>query len=116
MRHSRDQRLPRSASDPDVLDSGILPSTIAYTDQANTFDSGTKQKVEHDSAGTAGLTITAGAGDPTTQANGDIWYNSTEGILKYRQEGRNVAFSGVDAVTSDPSSPIDGQMWLRTDL
>lgn len=116
MRLERKQRLKRNSANPFEVDSSILPSTIAYTDQANTFDAGTKQKIEHDSAGTAGLNVTPGAGDPTTQANGDIWYNSTEGLLKYRQASSDVAFSGVEPRTSDPGSPIDGQMWLRTDL
>jgi hypothetical protein len=59
----------------------IVDETIA-----NTYTAGAKQSFTHD-ATTAGLRIVPASGDPSSPADGDIWYNSTTGLFKKRQNG-----------------------------
>jgi hypothetical protein len=59
----------------------IVDETIA-----NTYTAGMKQSFTHD-ATNAGLRIVPATGDPSTPADGDIWYNSSTNLFKKRQNG-----------------------------
>ena len=44
-----------------------------------------------------GVNVAPGAGDPASPQNGDIWYNSTSGKLRTRQNGASFDMIGVTA-------------------
>jgi len=71
------------------------------------FPDGIRQTFNPD-ATTPGLNIGAQAGDPTTPADGDLWYNSTTGLLRGRANGATVTF-GV-AATPTPPGGADTQV------
>jgi len=79
---------------------GILVSTtalsdtadIAYLNTANTFIAGNKNTFAH-SATTAGLGVLPIAGNPSGQADGDIWLNITTQQIFARINGANVDLS-----------------------
>jgi len=82
-----------------------LGSLAVQTDQTNTYTAGAKQIFSH-SATTAGVNIGPVAGDPSTPANGDVWYNSSTNKFRKRENGSTtdldttggaVAFSAVTA-------------------
>ncbi|MFM7012598.1 MAG: hypothetical protein ACKO0Z_25245 [Betaproteobacteria bacterium] len=60
--------------------------TLTLLEVAQTFAAGAKKTFSHDSTN-AGLKIAAVAGDPSTQEDGDIWYNLTTGKFRKRQNG-----------------------------
>lgn len=90
----------------------------------------------------AGLNLTPAATDPSSPVDGDIWRRTAD--LRARVGGTNYSvaflngaqtFTGaktfnapvdfaqqpsvnfvIENRTSDPASPVTGQMWLRTDL
>jgi len=76
---------------------------IAYLNTANSYTAGTLQTFLGDTSGTSGVNVGSIAGDPTTQANGDIWYNSSSGILFGRIGGVNIDL-GASASSSPPFS------------
>lgn len=52
--------------------------------------------------------------DSTNKANGRILvYVSASGNLEYQDKGLSFV---IENRTSDPGSPVIGQIWLRTDL
>jgi hypothetical protein len=62
-----------------------LPSSVVHTDQNNTFGPGNKQTFVASLMGTAGLSLGSGmAGDPSTKAAGDMWFNTFSGINRPR--------------------------------
>ena len=60
-----------------------LPTTSVFTDQSNTFDAGQKQTFGASST-TAGLNLAGISDDPTSTVPGDVWRNTTAGVLKYQ--------------------------------
>lgn len=68
-------------------------SDIVDKTAANTYTAGVKQTVSH-SATTAGLNIGPVAGDPSSPANGDVWYNSTTAKFRVYQGGVAVDMVG----------------------
>lgn len=65
--------------------------TIADTG-AITFPDGVKQTFNPDGTN-AGLNVGSQAGDPSSLANGDVWYNSSSNELKARINGASVALA-----------------------
>ncbi len=63
---------------------------IAYLNTPNVYIAGNRQDFLGLLAGTAGINVGAIAGNPTTQVNADIWYNSTTNQLFGRINGANV--------------------------
>ena len=91
-----------------------VPSTVARTDQGNTYTSGTQQKVEHD-ATTAGLRLATGPGDPSGAGNGDIWYNSSTNKFRAYENGAATDLiagggGGGDNVTVNGSAVTDADL------
>ena len=90
-----------------LLSTSALSDTadIAYLNTANIYTGGTRQDFLGLLAGTAGLNVGGIAGNPTTQVNGDIWYNSTSNTLFGRVNGANVDLGvtagGGDMVLAD---------------
>lgn len=80
-----------------------LSTNVVLENQANTYTAGSKQTIEHSSSN-AGLNIKPAAGDPSTPADGDVWYNSTTGKFRKRENG----------VTSDldTGGGTDTQRWF----
>lgn len=54
---------------------------IAYLNTTNTYDAGFLQTFGPSATGTAGLNVGNISGNPFTQSNGDIWYDSTANKL-----------------------------------
>lgn len=85
------------------------------------FPAGTKKTFSPD-ATNAGLNVGSLAGNPSSLANGDLWYNSSGNVLNARINGSTVSLgaggsgatisTGVDA--SKPSSP-SGDLYLPSD-
>ena len=88
---------------------GTLVSTLALSDTAdiaylntpNVYIAGNRQDFLGLLAGTAGLNVGSIAGNPTTQIDADIWYNSTSNTLFGRINGVNVDLgqSGAEVFT-----------------
>lgn len=98
-----------------------LPSSIVYNNQSNTYTAGSKQ-VFAGSATYADIRLTGSANDPATLDNGDIWYHSSSGSLRYRSNGvtrtvlntsesqtlTNKTISGsANTLTNIPNSSLD---------
>lgn len=98
-----------------------LPSAIVYNNQSNTYTAGSKQ-IFAGSATYADIRLTGASIDPSTPDNGDIWYNTTAGALRYRANGvtrtvlnssesqvlTNKSISGSDnTLTNIPNSALD---------
>ena len=60
-----------------------LPSTTVFTDVANVYTAGMKQTFQA-SASSAGFNLAGVTSDPSTVVSGDIWRNTTAGVLKYQ--------------------------------
>lgn len=82
-----------------LLSTSALSDTanIAYLNTTNAYTAGQRQDFLGLLAGTAGLNVGGIAGNPTTQANGDLWYNSTSNILFARINGANVDLAAAGA-------------------
>ncbi len=76
-------------------------SNIAYLNTANVYTAGARQDFLGLLAGTAGLNVGGIAGNPTTQVNGDIWYNSSTNTMFGRINGVDVDLgqSGAEVFT-----------------
>ncbi len=61
-------------------------STLSVLEIAQSFSAGAKKTFTHSST-TAGVGIGGAAGDPSSPANGDIWYNTTTNKFRKRQNG-----------------------------
>jgi hypothetical protein len=82
--------------------------TVAYVGLANSWTAGVKQTFAPNGT-TAGFNVGSVAGDPSSPANGDLWYDSTANELTARINGANVALGsggggGVTSVNSGDSS------------
>jgi hypothetical protein len=86
-----------------------LSTNVVLENQANTYTAGSKQTVEHSST-IAGLNVKPAAGDPSTPADGDIWYNSTTGKFRKRENG---ATSDLDT-GGGGGAPTDAEYWVNT--
>ena len=60
-----------------------LPTTTVFTDAANTFNAGSKQTFQANSS-TAGFNLAGTSSDPSSLSPGDIWRNTTAGVLKFQ--------------------------------
>ena len=60
-----------------------LPSTTVFTDAANQYNAGAKQTFQA-STSNAGFNLAGAASDPSNLAPGDIWRDTTAGVLKYQ--------------------------------
>ena len=60
-----------------------LPSTTVFTDTANQYNAGAKQTFQA-STSNAGFNLAGAASDPSNLTPGDIWRNTTAGVLKYQ--------------------------------
>jgi len=82
----------------DVVGGGLLVSTLALSDTAdiaylntpNVYVAGVRQDFLGLVAGTAGLNVGAILGNPTTQLDGDLWYNSSINKLFGRINGADI--------------------------
>ena len=88
-----------------LLPLGNLPTTLARTDTANTWSAGVKQTFAPN-ATTAGLNVGSFAGDPSTPANGDLWYDSTANELTARINGASVALGPGGGGGVTPSTAL----------
>jgi hypothetical protein len=61
-------------------------SDIVDKTQSSTYTAGAKQTFSP-SASTAGINVGAAVGDPSSAADGDVWYNSTLGKMRCRENG-----------------------------
>lgn len=85
--------------------------TLATLEAANSWADGVKQTFNPDGTN-AGLNVGSQAGDPSSLANGDIWYDSTAGTLDARINGAtvNLGASGGQTYhfnTASGTSPAD---------
>jgi hypothetical protein len=64
--------------------------TLAVITASNSWADGVKQTFNPDGTN-AGINVGSQAGDPSTPANGDLWYDSTANELTARINGANVA-------------------------
>jgi len=71
-----------------TLTSPVL--TTPFISGAVTFPDGVRQTFNPD-ATTPGLNVGSQAGDPSTPANGDLWYDSTGNLLRARINGATVS-------------------------
>ncbi len=83
----------------DTLTNKTLSTGTAITVSV-TYTAGVKQTFAPD-ATNAGLNVGSLAGDPSSLANGDIWYNSTSNALKARINGVSVALGAGGGSLSD---------------
>jgi len=67
---------------------------FALLNTSNTYIAGTRQNFLGLVGGTAGINVGAIAGNPTSQVNADIWYNSLTNQLFGRINGANVDLGG----------------------
>ena len=88
--------------------------TVAYVGLANSWTAGIKQTFAPNGT-TAGINVGSVAGDPSTPANGDLWYDSTANELTARINGANVALGsgggggitvGTTTITSGTNTRI----------
>ena len=78
----------------------LVGTLVATTDLA--YTAGLKQTFSPDLSTNAGLNVGSIAGDPTTVADGDIWYSTTASNFRFRENGATVELGAT------PSSIIDG--------
>lgn len=74
--------------------------TLTLLEVAQSFAAGAKKTFSH-SATTAGVNIAPVAGDPSSPADGDVWYNSTLNKLRKRENGVT-----TDLDTQGSASPL----------
>lgn len=92
-----------------------LPSTGVYNDQSNTYTSGSKQIFSASNIN-ADIRLTGNSTDPSTLANGDIWYNSTSHLLKYRANGTTRIFANLDEAQTFTNKTISGTTNTLTNI
>lgn len=102
-----------------LLSTSALSDTanIAYLNTANVYTAGTRQDFLGLLAGTSGLNVGGIAGNPTSQVNGDVWYNSTSNTLFGRVNGVNVDLgqSGAEVTTWTADHSTGGNALILTD-
>jgi hypothetical protein len=84
-----------------------LPSTGVYNDQSNTYTSGSKQIFSASNIN-ADIRLTGNSSDPSTLSNGDIWYNSTSNVLKYRANATTRTIANLDEAQTFTNKTISG--------
>jgi hypothetical protein len=91
-------------------------TTLSLTG-AITFPDGVKQTFNPD-ATTPGINVGSIAGDPSTPANGDLWYDSTANELTARINGANVALGSTSGllVAANNLSDLISASTARTNL
>lgn len=92
-----------------------LPSTGVYNDQTNTYTTGSKQIFTASNIN-ADIRLTGYAGDPSTLANGDIWYNSSTNLFKYRANGTTRTFANLDQAQTFTNKTISGSSNTFTNI
>ncbi|MBK5272618.1 MAG: hypothetical protein JJE22_16570, partial [Bacteroidia bacterium] len=92
-----------------------LPSTGVYNDQSNTYTSGSKQIFTASNIN-ADIRLIGYAGDPSTLANGDIWYNSSTSLFKYRANGTTRTFANLDQAQTFTNKTISGSSNTLTNI
>lgn len=83
--------------------------TVAGANYANAWGDGVKQTFNPDGTN-AGINVGAHSADPSSPANGDIWYNSTTNKYRCRENG-----SSVDCIGAGGSGMSD-PMTTRGDM
>lgn len=84
-----------------------LPSSVVYNDQSNTYTSGSKQIFSASSL-QADIRLSGYTSDPSTLSNGDVWYNSTSHLFKYRANGTTRIFANTDEAQTFTNKTISG--------
>lgn len=92
-----------------------LPSTGVYRDQSNTYTSGSKQ-IFSASGLYADIRLTGNSADPSTLANGDIWYNTTASQLKYRANGVTRVIANLNEAQTFSGKTISGSSNTLTNI
>jgi hypothetical protein len=82
---------------------GVSPSSFARLDLANLFGLGAKQTFRASSA-YAGLNITGVAQDPSSLAPGDLWFNTTDQHLHFRDSNNPQSLALMSDLTSANSN------------
>jgi len=75
------------------FDTAVTDDNIAYEGQSNSWTDGIKQTFNPDGT-TPGINFGSNAGDPSTPADGDVWYNSSTNKFRGRQAAANVDLVG----------------------
>ncbi len=89
---------------------------IAYLNTGNTFIAGNKNTFAHSST-TAGIAVLPVAGNPSGQADGDLWLNVTSQQLFARINGVDVDLGAAGGGSQTPwTSDIDADGFDLTDL
>ncbi len=83
--------------------------TVAYVGAANSWADGVKQTFNPDGTN-AGINVGSHAGDPSSPANGDLWYDSTANELTARINGANVAL-GAGGGSGSPGGSSGNLQW-----
>lgn len=100
-----------------TLDLATSPTITTPTiSGAITFPAGVKQTFAPNGT-TAGINVGSVAGDPSTPANGDLWYDSTANELTARINGANVALGaggGGGSVATDTIWNVKGDLAVGT--
>jgi len=104
----------------DVTDAAnVTAAGAAMLGTANAWADGVKQTFNPD-ATNAGLNVGSIAGDPSSLANGDMWYDSTANELSARINGATVALGAGGGATETVISPTqlaaDTDNWNPTGL
>jgi hypothetical protein len=82
--------------------------TISFPDNVRqTFNPG---------ANNPGLNVGSNAGDPSTPANGDLWYDSTGNLLRARVNGATITLSAVPAAGANTALSNLAAVAINTDL
>lgn len=75
---------------------GAVAANLASRVTDNVYTAGTKNTFAH-TATTAGLALAGAAGNPSAAANGELWFNSSNGTLTARAAGMNGSVAAVRA-------------------
>lgn len=92
-----------------------LPSSIVYNDQSNTFTSGSKQIFSASNI-LADIRLSGYTSDPSTLSNGDVWFNSTSHLFKYRANGTTRIFANTDEAQTFTNKTISGSANTLTNI
>ncbi len=88
--YSSNRRFGIAGPDSDIEITFPASITVAGINYANSWGDGIKQTF-NPSGTTAGINVGAHTADPSSPANGDLWYDSTANELTARINGANVA-------------------------
>jgi len=93
-------------------------ANIAYLNTANDYSAGFLQTFLGSTTGTSGINVGSIAGDPTSQNDGDVWYNSSINKIFGRVNGTNIdlgasASGSGDMVLADAQT-VSGSKTFNT--